>query len=441
MADRTSALPEQAASQDSVVVAGAETASGVAAKPKGIVVLGPAWVACGSYEIFRRQMACCRTLGLKTYFLAVGPTLTITNRSNYWPYYYRHTTNLGADERGHTGRSTNVLKYPEIVTEFLPGVFRSTAFWRSAHTRLMRVPDSLRDFIARHDIDTIICHHYFDMPLAKKILRFVPGAQVILETQDVQTNHLITQQLKHPVTQRESTEQAMLGDEMRISGEADVLIHYNDREAEVFRTHLPAKRHVTVYPAFARNYLHPPVETGQEVLDFLIVASGNDPNYHSVRDFLQKVWIPAFAGKRSLRIVGNIDALFDLYKDPLIERFRETFTGLVPETTSWYQRARYVLLPVVEGQGIAIKTVEALSYGKRVVAMPLAYRGFRERLPSALAEEIVPDFGAFRQRMQGLDVSGEPQQDSRAIGLYEQLFTVESQTEIYRELLLGRRSS
>jgi polysaccharide biosynthesis protein PslH len=418
-----------------------QSANGVASsKPKGIVVLGPAWVACGSYEVFRRQMECCRHLGFKTYFLAIGPTLTITNRSTYWGYYYQHTTNLGADERGHTGRSTNVFKFPALITDFVPGIFRSAAFWKSAHTRLMVIPDTLKAFIAAHDIDTIICHHFFDMPMAKKIRRLVPRAQLILETQDVQTNHYVAGKAINPVTRKVSSEAAMLKDEMAMSGEADVLIHYNDHEADVFKSHLPSKRHVTVYPAFARNYRKTSDNNLDEPFDFLIVASGNDPNYRSVRDFLSQVWAPSLAGKRTLRIVGNIDGLFNLYKDPLIEQFRESFIGIVPELTPWYHRARYVLMPVVEGQGIAIKTVEALSYGKRFVAMPLAYRGFSERVPKSLASEIVPDFKSFTDRMLSLDVSGQPEQDKRAIALYEELFTTERQTEVYRELLVDGRA-
>jgi polysaccharide biosynthesis protein PslH len=413
-------------------------ASGTSGKPRGIVVLGPAWVACGSYEVFRRQMECCRQLGLRTFFLSVGPTWGITSASNYWDYYYHHTGNLGADERGHTARAQNFLKYPELATEIIPGVFRSVAYWKSVHTRVMRVPDNLLAFIANHEIDTIICHHYFDMPLAQRIRRLLPGVQLILETQDVQTNHYVSQKAKHPITRRISSEKDMLHDEMAISGQADVLIHYNDREAAAFKRHLPDHSHVTIYPAFARNYLQPAPEKLDDPFDFLIVASGNDPNYHSVRDFLREVWRPALAGKRTLRIVGNIDGLFNLYKDPLIEEFRECFVGIVPELTEWYHRARYVLMPVVEGQGIAIKTVEALSYGKQFVAMPLAYRGFRDRVPAALANEIVEDFEAFTKRLLALDVTQPPAQDRRAIALYEQLFTTESQTEIYRNLLLGK---
>ena len=408
-------------------------------KPKGIVVLGPAWVACGSYEVFRRQMACCRELGLKTYFLAVAPTFGIRNNSDYWESYYRYTTNLGADYRGHVGRSENILKHTELVTDIVPGVFRSVPFWDSVRSRFMVVPDDLKDFIARHDISTVICHHFFNMPLAKRIRRLVPGAQLILETQDVQTNHYLSRQERHPIWRRRASERAMLRDEMRMSGGADVLVHYNDREAVTFKKHLPRKRHITVYPAFPRNYKLPLMEDKNKTYDFVIVASANDPNYNSVKTFLEQVWVPALDGKRTLRILGNIDWLFRKYHDPLIERFPEIFVGLVHDLTPWYQLARYVVLPVVEGQGIAIKTIEALSFGKKVVAMPLAYRGFEDQVPADLTAEVVKTPQQFQERLLSFDMSGYAEQDPRTIGLYEKLFTTDRQTAIYRELLTPKQ--
>ena len=404
--------------------------------PNGVVVLGPAWVACGSYEVFRRQMECCRSLGFETFFLAVGPTFAITENHAYWNGYYSQTLNLEADFRGHTGRSEKFWQHPELVTELLPGTFRSAAFWKTAHTQLMDVPESLRAFIASHDVGTVICHHFFNIPLARKIVRLIPGARLILETQDVQTRHYLSQGLRHPITRRVADEDGMLRDEMRISAHANILIHYNDVENEVFARHLPRKQHVTVYPAFPRNYLKPLTEDKNKTYDFLIVASANDPNYRSVKSFLEEVWIPHLAGKRHLRILGNIDWLFRKYNDPLVE-LPDVFVGMVPDLTPYYQLARCVVLPVLEGQGIAIKTVEALSYGKPVVAMPLAYRGFRDHVPPELAAEIVTEPQEFADRLLACDPNTfAMQQDPRTIALYEKLFTVEKQTEIYRKLLV-----
>ena len=147
------------------------------------------------------------------------------------------------------------------------------------------------------------------------------------------------------------------------------------------------------------------------------------------------MWLPYLDGKRHLRILGNIDWLFRQYNDPLVE-LPDVFVGMVTDLTPYYQLARCVVLPVLEGQGIAIKTVEALSYGKHVVAMPLAYRGFRDHVPPELAAEIVTDPQEFAVRLLACDSNTFAlQQDSRTIALYEELFTVEKQTEIYRQLL------
>ncbi len=409
------------------------------ARPAGVIVLGPAWQACGSYEVFKRQMTCLKTLGFRTYFLAVGPTLwTSEDNHEFWDAYKAGTTDLGADERDCVGRSTNFLKHGAFWTEVLPGALRSVAFWRSVQTRLMSVPPSLKRFVATHDVDTILCHHFFDMPLALAIKALLPHARLLLETQDLQTNHYVSQQAPHPLTRRPGSRDAILADEMELSGQADVLIYYNDVEAREFQTYLPERRHATIYPAFPRNYQRVPDARGQlPVFDFLIVAADNDPNYRSVKSFLLDAWSDGLEQRRSLKIAGSVDQKFRLQDAPLFDRFAGHFLGRVEDLAPLYHAARYVLLFVLEGQGIAIKTVEALSWGKHVVASPLAFRGFQDQVPETLASEIVATPQALRQRLLDLDVSGPPKQDARTIALYERLFTTERQTELYRQLLVG----
>lgn len=49
--------------------------------------------------------------------------------------------------------------------------------------------------------------------------------------------------------------------------------------------------------------------------------------------------------------------------------------GFVDDLGPWYARAGVVLLPVREGAGMLVKTVEALALGKATVGFPEAYRG------------------------------------------------------------------
>jgi len=49
--------------------------------------------------------------------------------------------------------------------------------------------------------------------------------------------------------------------------------------------------------------------------------------------------------------------------------------GFVADLGPWYRRAAVVLLPVREGAGMLLKTIEALARGKTTIGFPHAYRG------------------------------------------------------------------
>jgi polysaccharide biosynthesis protein PslH len=407
------------------------------ARPRGVIVLGPAWYSCGSYEVFKRQMECCRALGLRTYFLAVSPLLGIgVSSTGYWNYYYSMTTDLGADARGHTGRARVPFANATFWTEVLPSISRSLAYWRLFPAQLSNIPASLLEFVAAHTIDTVICHHYFNLPIAKKVRALIPDAKLLLETQDVQSRHMHESGGVHPLLRWNNSLDELMADEMKISSQADVLIHYNEDETAVFSRRIPERQHITVFPAGPRNHAESVVAADDdEIFDFLIVASGNDPNYNSLCWFLSEVWSPKLDAQFKLKVAGNVDVLFAARKEPLYEQYRHCFLGRMPNLAELYAGARYVLLPVTQGHGIAIKTVEALSYGKCVIAMPMAYRGYQARVPAALKAEMVETAAAFRERLSSIDATGRPRQDARCVAFYEEMFSPERQLEAYRGLL------
>jgi glycosyltransferase involved in cell wall biosynthesis len=49
--------------------------------------------------------------------------------------------------------------------------------------------------------------------------------------------------------------------------------------------------------------------------------------------------------------------------------------GFVGDLRPYYRRAAIVLLPVLEGAGMLVKTLEALSFGKAAIGFPQAFRG------------------------------------------------------------------
>ena len=58
--------------------------------------------------------------------------------------------------------------------------------------------------------------------------------------------------------------------------------------------------------------------------------------------------------------------------------------GRVEELGPYYERAEAVLLPIFFGAGMCTKTVEALRFGKALIASPLALRGLPLPLPAGI---------------------------------------------------------
>jgi glycosyltransferase involved in cell wall biosynthesis len=81
-----------------------------------------------------------------------------------------------------------------------------------------------------------------------------------------------------------------------------------------------------------------------------------------------------------LEICGDINTLI---KDPRLPGVR--FRGIVGDLSPHYQQCDVVLLPVIMGGGVAVKTLEALLHERAVVATRHALRG--------LPEEVVETVG------------------------------------------------
>jgi polysaccharide biosynthesis protein PslH len=386
----------------------------------------------------KRQIECCKQFGFKTYFLAVSPAHYVTHRSKaYWKEYLMMSNDLGADDRSYIAQSKLLVLHPEFWIYYPKLFFRSYAYAATLHTRILKLPANLIQFIADHDVDSIICNHYFNLPVADRVRKLLPKARLILETQDIQSQHYFDSHPVHPIFRTRNSLASMLKDEMEVSRTADVFVHYNEAEAAVFQEHIPEKTHHVIFPAVQRNHSSSGLQTTESIFDFLIVASANDPNLNSLVWFFEKVWNEEFEKKFNLKIVGNIDKMLKIRQPGLFSKYQHRFVGRVDDLSKFYGSARVVLLPVIEGHGVAVKTIEAISFGKVIVATPLSYRGFEAHLPDALKSEIAHNPEEFQIRMLKEVDTEVPQKDLRSISLYEALFTIEKQTDTYRTVVLG----
>jgi len=369
-------------------------------------------------------------MGVETYFLAVCPDMTLIGEAGgWWDYYLRVTPDIPATARGEA-KLENVSKYrPTLILGKREARRRTQSYWRTMPARLAKLPQSLHDFVKSHEITGILCNHYFNLPIAKKLQRQAGGCKIVCETQDIQSRHMIVSNPVHPLTGVEGDYEAYFQDELVCCELADEFIHLNEEEYETFEKAMPHKRHHFILPSLPRAPAPPATAPD---LDFLIVASANPPNYRSLCWFLDEVWDHELNKVATLRIVGNIDYMFlNPTEDERFRRFGEIFVSRVEDVAEWYHRARTVLAPTIDGQGISIKTLEALSYGRPFLFTPLAVRGIAsrpeiQRLPGlcATADEFK---SALRTRLSSYADSsrGQRENDTAAIAAYEALLAPE----------------
>lgn len=156
---------------------------------------------------------------------------------------------------------------------------------------------------------------------------------------------------------------------------ADTVLAIQDSEAEKFRK-------ATKQPVLTLGHYLPaqflaqkPLTKGQK-LKVGYLASSNPINQHSLHHFnIALKANPQLQEMLSFHLAGAICAS-DTARDTLFEKL-----GFVESVTSFYEEMDVVLNPNLGGTGLKIKSVEALSFGKPLVATADAMVGIASAEP------------------------------------------------------------
>jgi len=385
---------------------------------KTVAVVHAAWHSCGSYQVNVSQIAAYKALGARVVSVAMMDDVARRPpRGVRWPAYIEATRDIGADRRYYSGAPLSALASRLLIDGWWRLIHGDQASWLIELAKRAPSPDGFES----ESIDFIHANHYFTLPFVETLMRGrkVP---VVLETQDIQARQYMLRNKGGFFIPPHATYDDMLEIELSWMRRADLCAHLNEEEHRDFQKLLPEVRHALIYPAVSSA----PLAHGR---DIIIVASDNYGNYMSLRWFLEEV-VP-LAGDARIAIYGNIDGGVKRRDATLFESHRDLFKGRVDDIGAVYANAGCVLLPTVEGHGLSIKAVEALSCGAPLVATPLAFRGMQvdpAKLRNVALAENATQFAALWREAQARAERGEPTQPERSDTrrLYEGAFSPEA---------------
>jgi len=280
-------------------------------------------------------------------------------------------------------------------------------------------PPLLRMAMQRVRISHVYLNHFFTHQYAR---RFIGRRPFFLDTHDIQSVNWVQGGAVNFITGKGDHFHTLLRDELRILSKAHRLCFVNADELALAQRTIPGEKLdvIVALPEItpcARKTLGAPSR-------LLIVASRNQPNRRSLEWFLRSVWPLVLAAYRHAGLAGGaprLDICGTIAEDFAGVQIEAChFHGQVEDLYAFYAAADVVLLPVVIGSGVAIKTIEAILHGRPVVATRHALRGLPEAIVRCIGSANEPqDFAAAVVRL----VSAQAELDSavadvvRAAGL------------------------
>ena len=216
-----------------------------------------------------------------------------------------------------------------------------------------RISDYVDELCQTWDFDVCLANYVW----FSKVLEIVPETtQKVIDTHDVfGDRHIVAKEAGlEPVWFYTTKEQ-----EAYALDRADIVLAIQDEEKAYFET-------ITTKQVEVLGYVvpyQPLVSTKNEKIVIGYIGSGNPFNIESLRVFQEAVMeVPALMQRFKFVLGGTVCKAFS----ELNEIF--DIVGLVDDLDEFYREIDIAINPMVGGTGLKIKSLEALSYGKSLLA-------------------------------------------------------------------------
>ena len=267
--------------------------------------------------------------------------------------------------------------------------------------------------------DIIFTNYIFTAPLAAAAKK---PATLILETLDhfFEAN-LLSQNLKSNINFEKSLLQNIEFDLYKIFNKI-IFINKDEydstpKESGISYSHIPA----------AWQGITNKTTRDQEIVDLLFIGSNHPPNIDGINYFYQKVFLPFLRPKGiSLSIAGKVCDNINI-EDPKVKKIG-FYNGNIGDL---YSSTKVIIIPILEGSGLSIKTMEAMAFGKSIVTTPKGARGMNIDAKPFMIVDMKKDPESFAAAISNLLDSPEKRKTLGQIALDQ--FTTEHSFAVYSQ--------
>lgn len=229
-----------------------------------------------------------------------------------------------------------------------------------------RIEEEVAEYINSLDIDAVFFEASFWWGVEK---RLKPEIKTILFMHNIEKNYAWNRVIHKSVLTLPRFF-ACWYNETRMIKYSDQILCLNERDRMLIRKSYQRDVDLVLPISFEDRFLSEnDGDVPQDGKNLLFVGSNFPPNYQGIVWFVKNV-MPKVDG--ILSIVGKG-----------MERCREELecknvrvVGTVDDTAPFYEQANLVVMPIFWGDGMKVKTAEAMMYGKTIVATKEALEGY-----------------------------------------------------------------
>lgn len=404
------------------------------------LVVGLPWLRTGTGKVMEAQIKYLRSRGFRTVFVAV-PHNTQQKRSNdVWSQFSAISAELGADTAIIATFKHRISKGGKIGRWLWSQRGENAMHWSMHAAAVSPIPPDLDTELRSGRVQALLVNHVyaiqFGARLKNRLKELGQHVPLVMVTHDVQSHILVDNNIPTPFTGECDPVDDLIATEIEALQNADILIHVSNEDKHFFEAALPNKPHILALPTCddLSNIDHPFPPGSRK--DLLFVGSNHIGNYQALDWFFSHVKPWLGASPLSLMILGSVGSLVQSRDAAFYSRTQQYVLGAAPETLPYYLMSACVIIPMIGGRGVSVKTVEAAAIGRPIVGTRFAYRGLPLDAVKAAGLRICDDPKEFAlDILMTLESPAAKREASRK--LYKALFSYDRFENAMNEAFMG----